>query len=156
MKYTIITTGSVLVMVLIMTLSTAQSMEMTTSHELAESGIIIKFSMKPDVSLTPQTVPRMTDEAQAVTTPPQGQVRFELAESGHMLIFSTNDNPPKPAPSPIRHVAKPYVETPAPLAGTPYHTRHTFEMAESGQTISFPDMTTAAPKIADPDIMACK
>lgn len=137
MNYTINIIGSVLAMVLIMTLSPAQSMEMTTFHELAESGIVIGFADKPNVSKTPHTVTAAPDRTQTGATPPRAQLRFELAESGQEIVFPAEDDPAMLGPDPRRYIAKPYVETPAPLAGTPYHTRHTFEMAESGQTIVF-------------------
>lgn len=145
MKYTIKITGSVLVMVLIMTLSAAQSMEMRTFHELAESGIIINFAKKPQSSYTPPTRAVAPDRPQTVARPPQARIRFQLAESGQTIVFPLKDEPANSATDPIRTIVEPDREAPAPLADTPYHTRHTFEMAESGQTIVFHDKITASP-----------
>jgi len=156
MKYMIKIIGATLPMVLIMTLSPVQSMEMTLSHIMAESGIILDFSEKPDVSSPPRAVPGTTHATHTVPTPLRDQLRFELAESGHTLNFWTGDDTVEPAPPPPRHVAKPYLETPAPSAGTPYHTRHTFVMAESGHTIVFYDRSTASPEVVNPDVRASK
>lgn len=153
MKYTIKITGSVLVMVLIMTLSAAQSMEMSTSHELAESGIIINFATKTQTSYTPPPLTGAPDKSQTDATQSQARIRFELAESGQTIVFPLEDDPAKPAPDTIRAIAKPDREAPAPLADTPYHTQHTFEMAESGQTIVFHDKITASPEAVEPNVM---
>lgn len=153
MKYTIKITGSVLVMVLIMTLSAAQSMEMRTFHELAESGIIINFTKKTQTSYTPPTRTGAPDKTQTDATPPQARIRFELAESGQTIVFPLEADPAKPAPDPVRTIAKPDREAPTPLADTPYHTRHTFEMAESGQIIVFHDKITASPEAVEGNVM---
>lgn len=156
MKYTLTILGFLLVVILIMTLSPAQSMEMTTSHELAESGIMIDFEKIAVSSSTPPTFTGVPRKVQTGATPPAARIWFELAESGQVLVFPAVDDPTEPAPYPNRTIAKPYVETPAPLAGTPYHRRHTFEMAESGQTIVFYEIKTTSPEAVDHNVVVGK
>jgi hypothetical protein len=104
-------------MVLIMTLSPAQSMEMTAGFELPESGVMIHFTPQTKRSATAQfatVVPEKTPEAYP---PTDTRPRIELPESRQMILFSTGDAPMDPAPGSNRCIAKPYVETPAPWGG---------------------------------------
>jgi hypothetical protein len=93
-------------MVSIMARSPVQSMEKTSSHELAESGIMIQFEINPDIARASQTAPRQLDEPHPGATPSKVRIRFELSESGQAIIFPIGDDPMKPAPDPIRTIGK--------------------------------------------------
>lgn len=154
MKYITNILSSILAMILIMTLSPAQSMEMTAGYELPESGVMIHFTSQAERSHTPQHATGVSEETPKAYPTADTHSRIELPESGQMILFSNGDEPTDPATGSNRYIAKPYAETPAPWAGASYHRRHTFEMPESGNQIVFYDASTDSPEYASHDTLA--
>ena len=121
----------VFVLLMIMMHSPAQSMEMSAVYELPESGIVITFPERTVAGSRSEASDRQAAENPAEMAVKPDPIVYELPESGDIISFhEETESSGGLSPEPIRHMAKPPVETPAPWAGAPYRSVFTFELPE--------------------------